>query len=224
MAKELEASEVGIFLVTRENLTSHWMIFEAGALAKKLDKSRVCPILFGVENTHLPAPLRSFQTTPFQEEEMRKLILDTNKALGERKLADSVVNKTFQMWWPDLHRDVATILSDHDQGGDEPDPTEKDMITEILELSRLAARRADSGDISPRAVEHLVKAIKNIHRKVKIREEPERIMAALKEVMDPLLYMHRRSRGASLAEVEDAFRELDFEVNPPPLDDDEIPF
>jgi TIR domain len=225
LAKELEASEVGIFLVTRENLNSHWMIFEAGALAKKLDKSRVCPILFGVEHTHLPAPLRSFQTTPFLEEEMRKLILDTNKALGDRKLADSVVNKTFEMWWPDLNRDVTTILAEHDKGGDEPEPSEKDMITEILELSRLAARRADSGDLSPRAVAHIMKAIKDVHRHIKIRDEPERIMEALKEVRDPLFYMERRVRGGTTADVEEANRDLDFSVNPAPIsDDDDIPF
>lgn len=200
------------------------MIFEAGALAKKLDKSRVCPILFDVENTHLPAPLRSFQTTPFQEEEMRKLILDTNKALGDRKLAEAVVNKTFKMWWPDLQSDVTTILSEHDQGGDEPEPSEKDMITEILELSRLAARRANLAENSPRAVAHVAQVIKNIHNLVKIREEPERIMTALKEVMDPLIYMHRRAGGGSRAESDDYFRELDFEVYPPQLNEDTIPF
>jgi len=156
---------------------------------------------------------------------MRKLILDTNKALGERKLADSVVDKTFEMWWPDLHRDVTTILAEHHQVGDDPEPSEKDMITEILELSRLAARRADSGDISPRAVSHIFKAIKNVHRLIKIREDPERIMDALKKAKDPLFYMERRVRGGNLAEVEEAHRDLDFEVNPQPLnDDDEIPF
>ena len=225
LAKELEASEVGIFLVTRENLNSHWMIFEAGALAKKLDKSRVCPILFGVENTHLPAPLRSFQTKPFQEEEMRKLILDTNKALGERKLADSVVNKTFQMWWPDLQRDVTTILTEHDQGGDEAEPSEKEMITEILELSRLAARRIDSAEISPRASAHILKAVRDAHTRVKIRDEPEAIMEALKELADPLFYTLQRLRGTNPTELEAVIRGLDFKVNSPPLSpDDDIPF
>ena len=50
---ELENSSFGIFCLTRENLSKPWIMFEAGALSKKLDASKVCPILFGVDSTDL---------------------------------------------------------------------------------------------------------------------------------------------------------------------------
>lgn len=45
VGSELEACQVGIVIVTRESLTSPWIMFEAGALSKNVGKSRVVPIL-----------------------------------------------------------------------------------------------------------------------------------------------------------------------------------
>ena len=46
IAKELSESQVGILCVTRDNIHSDWLLFEAGALSKSLEKSHVCPVLF----------------------------------------------------------------------------------------------------------------------------------------------------------------------------------
>jgi hypothetical protein len=43
IAKELEASRVGLLVLTPENVEAPWLMFEAGALAKNLDRSKVCP-------------------------------------------------------------------------------------------------------------------------------------------------------------------------------------
>ena len=43
ISKELEASQYGILCVTPENIEAPWLNFEAGALSKTIDKSRVCP-------------------------------------------------------------------------------------------------------------------------------------------------------------------------------------
>ena len=42
IANELESSSVGIFCITKENLSKPWLMFEAGALSKNLDASKVC--------------------------------------------------------------------------------------------------------------------------------------------------------------------------------------
>ncbi|OOO01842.1 MAG: hypothetical protein USCGTAYLOR_01956 [Chromatiales bacterium USCg_Taylor] len=47
IAKELEASRIGLLVITPENQEAPWLLFEAGALAKNLERSKVCPILFG---------------------------------------------------------------------------------------------------------------------------------------------------------------------------------
>ena len=46
LAQELESSDFGILCLTAENLRSDWLLFEAGALTKKLE-SRACGLLIG---------------------------------------------------------------------------------------------------------------------------------------------------------------------------------
>jgi hypothetical protein len=50
ISRELESAEVGIIRLTPENLTAPWILFEAGALSKKLSKAgtRVCTYLHNV--------------------------------------------------------------------------------------------------------------------------------------------------------------------------------
>ena len=70
MATELEQADAGLLCLTRDNLDAPWIMFEAGALSKKLDTSRVCPILFaGLETTDLKGPLGQFQAAKFNKED-----------------------------------------------------------------------------------------------------------------------------------------------------------
>jgi hypothetical protein len=41
----LDEYEFGIVCLTAENLTAPWIMFESGALAKKLGKTRLGPVL-----------------------------------------------------------------------------------------------------------------------------------------------------------------------------------
>ena len=43
IAKELESSNFGIIFVTKENVHSPWINFEAGALSREIEKSHVTP-------------------------------------------------------------------------------------------------------------------------------------------------------------------------------------
>ena len=81
ISKELEASDVGVLFITRQNLNSAWLLYEAGALSKKLEKSRVCPIIFGLSPTDLPGPLRQFQATQFKSDDFHKLFQLLSKSL-----------------------------------------------------------------------------------------------------------------------------------------------
>ena len=45
IAAELGTSNFGIICVTKENVNSPWINFEAGALSREIDKSRVSPFL-----------------------------------------------------------------------------------------------------------------------------------------------------------------------------------
>jgi len=43
IANELASSSICLIFLTRENLQSNWIMFEAGAISSTLDKARVCP-------------------------------------------------------------------------------------------------------------------------------------------------------------------------------------
>src|SRR4051794_33907999 len=59
--KELEDSSFGILCIPTQNLDAPWVNFEAGALSKSLERSRVAPFLFGVDRTDVKGPLLQFQ-------------------------------------------------------------------------------------------------------------------------------------------------------------------
>jgi hypothetical protein len=52
IGNHLNDTAFGIFCITKENINSSWINFEAGAISKKLIDSKVCPVL-----NKLPRPL-----------------------------------------------------------------------------------------------------------------------------------------------------------------------
>src|SRR5258708_12457320 len=57
LAKELETSNFGVVCITRENLPSPWILFEAGSLPKPLAGHPPFPPLLPVVFTDIPGPL-----------------------------------------------------------------------------------------------------------------------------------------------------------------------
>ena len=136
IAKELEDSRIGIIMLTRDNLLEPWIMFEAGALSKELDRSRICPILFGVGSSDLIGPLVQFQATSFSKEEMKKLVKSINNACDDQKLEDRVVENVFEKWWPDLEEQVRLAMGKKRDGGDRKSRSDREIIEEILNLNR----------------------------------------------------------------------------------------
>ena len=67
IANELSSSQLGIICLTLENQNSPWILFEAGALSKNIEESKVYPILFNFDTIDLSGPLASFQATKFNK-------------------------------------------------------------------------------------------------------------------------------------------------------------
>jgi len=76
IAKELQGSVYGILCVTKDNYKAPWLNFEAGALSKELDLSRVCPFLYNIKSSELKGPLLQFQATVFEKEDVYRLGID----------------------------------------------------------------------------------------------------------------------------------------------------
>lgn len=66
----LDGSSIGIICLTRENLAKPWVHFEAGALAKKIERPRVCSLLIDLAATDVGFPLAAFQTKTFSKEDV----------------------------------------------------------------------------------------------------------------------------------------------------------
>lgn len=138
IAKNLGKTNFGVICLTPENLGSDWILFEAGALSKTVEKAFVCPYLFDLEPIDLKWPLVQFQATRAREEDTRKLVHTINKALGSDALPEIKLNKTFEVWWPDLDRKLMDIPDTQDTKAiKRPD---REILEELLELVRFQNR------------------------------------------------------------------------------------
>src|SRR5690242_12556785 len=54
--EQLQLCNVGVIVITPDNINSSWMLFEAGALCKNLRISRVLPYLVGIKKPDLTGP------------------------------------------------------------------------------------------------------------------------------------------------------------------------
>jgi len=135
ISRELEDSSFGIICVTPENVEAPWVNFEAGALSKSLDRSRVAPFLFAVDRTAIQGPLLQFQSTLIEEGDVKKLLLSMDKACNEHSLGESRVSEIFEVWWPHL-KERLDKLEQLKPKAKKPNRPVEDVLAEILELSR----------------------------------------------------------------------------------------
>ncbi|SEK59931.1 TIR domain-containing protein [Pacificibacter marinus] len=139
ISSKLSDANTGIICLTKDNYEKPWILFEAGALSKDLDKSKVCPVLFGMEDTDLSGPLSSLQATAFKKTDFKKLMVSINDTGGDNKLSPETLNRVFEMWWPQLDSKITSILSKERKSSGEIRP-DRDILEEILSLSRSNAR------------------------------------------------------------------------------------
>jgi hypothetical protein len=146
LAAELEKSQVGIICLTAENLESLWLHFEAGALSKSIENSRVCPYLFGLEPLDVKGPLAQFQAATQHAPDTRRLLHTINGALENNRLPEGRVNEAFDVWWPKLDERLAHIPPP--VRGDRTPRRDRELLEEILETVRGLARNQpiDIGD------------------------------------------------------------------------------
>src|SRR5947209_4916573 len=65
VSQQLEQASYGILFVTKGNVAAPWLNFEAGALSRTFERSRVTPFLFGIKRSEVSGPLLQFQSTVY---------------------------------------------------------------------------------------------------------------------------------------------------------------
>lgn len=149
----LEASSFGILCITRENQSSQWLNFEAGAIAKQVESSQVVPLAVDLRLSDLTPPLGVL----FQAKEMNQAgIYDILKAINagcERRLPN--LSDAFEVWWPKLE---PKLESASDAADSAPVRQPEDLLDEILTTVRTLAVR-DITDVDITRAEELVALI-----------------------------------------------------------------
>ncbi len=156
ISKELEDSSYGVLCITKDNLDAPWLNFEAGALSKSVDKSRVSPFLFRVKRSEIRGPILQFQSTTFDKDDVKKLIHSLNSANDSPMLDETRVDPIFDVWWPKLEENLNEIKISETEvekvvsNAKGPDPS-SEILEEVLELLRSQHRLLNSpGELVPR--------------------------------------------------------------------------
>ena len=148
VGKELEARNFGIICVTRENVGSPWMLFEAGALAKSMQEGRVVPILLDVEFKDITGPLAQFQAKKVEKYGILDVVNAIN-SLSETKLVDSRLNPLFETLWPSFEAKIGAIPKVPQQA--KQNRPQHEILEELVSGIRgLDVRFRDTFEESPR--------------------------------------------------------------------------
>ncbi len=136
IAENLEKARAGIVCLTRDNLSSSWLLFEAGALSKAVDDASayVCTYLLDLSSADVKDPLAQFQATVAEKDDTLKLLKTINGALENSALNEQDLAEIFEVWWPRLSDKLNDIPEP--RGEPEPDRSDSDKIDEILNLTR----------------------------------------------------------------------------------------
>jgi hypothetical protein len=155
LGTELEQSEFGILCLTRDNWQSPWLLFEAGAIAKKFASSRVVPYLID----ELPpasdrSPLAQFQHVRADREGTYRLVESINSIRDNPKPNDRL-ERSFAKWWPDLEQTLKTV-----QGSNPAQPparSDRELLETILQRLETwsQSRQPSYVDLPPIELTHL---------------------------------------------------------------------
>ncbi len=108
VAKELELSNFGIVCTTRENVNSSWVLFEAGALAKSMEGSKVIPLLLDLDFRDITGPLAQFQAKKVEKKGLSEIVSSINK-VGEHSVPEGRAGQLFEALWPDFEKTIRAI-------------------------------------------------------------------------------------------------------------------
>lgn len=137
----LEGTSFGIICLTRENLESRWIHYEAGALAKT-EGARVWTLLLGVNHSDVAQPLAQFQHTVAQKEDIFRLLDSINKKLSP-PLEPKILIDSFEKWWSDLEDELQKaekLNTQKPESAGENVRPDREILNEILELLRFQQR------------------------------------------------------------------------------------
>ena len=108
VGQQLNDSTFGVLCLTRDNLQSPWILFEAGALAKSVAAGAVVPYLLDLEFSDITGPLAQFQAKKADEHSTLELVTAINNRAGQPIPSDRL-EELFELTWPRLAKAFAHV-------------------------------------------------------------------------------------------------------------------
>ncbi|WP_235735714.1 toll/interleukin-1 receptor domain-containing protein [Nocardioides alcanivorans] len=166
IASELDDTRFGIIVVTRDNQSSQWLNFEAGALSKKFggdEMTHVVPLLVDMDSVaELTGPLTQFQAKVLNRDGLGELLKALGTAVG---VSPEVVDRRLSAEWEEFLGRVSFAKSRQQQPSRQSKRSTDDMIEEILELVR--QKHASTLPESEREAERFHKAMNRLTHDLK---------------------------------------------------------
>lgn len=186
IAQELKDSSFGLICVTKDNLSSPWLNFEAGALSKTIDNTYVAPILFNVKPSDLKgSPISQFQATSLSREDMKRLVETLNTATGNC-LTPQRLDKAFELCYPDLEKNLNSLKDSTKEETDQPNTSDgshfdSNILEELLETARNTQRLLGNTDAKLyNNIDEVQKKVDSIVERIEQQNEFDRRRSARK--------------------------------------------
>ncbi len=113
----LDKVDFGIMCITEENISSPWILFEAGALSKSVKKGKIIPYLIDCQPSQLSGPLAQFQALYADEEGTRLLVKAIAENSSQNFRDSTTLEAVFKKWWTDLDEKIKQINENFKQNG-----------------------------------------------------------------------------------------------------------
>jgi len=134
----LQQANFGIICLTPENLNAPWLLFEAGALSKWVERSYVVPYLHDLGPVDVTPPLSLFQGTVASKSGTQRLLNTIQLALGEARLDQNILDETFEARWHDLD-DLLSSITEPPVTTVKEQRSQPEILGELLVLVRALA-------------------------------------------------------------------------------------
>lgn len=147
----LDDAVFGIICVTPGNMVRPWLLFEAGALSRRVNDApnRVAPFLIGFQSkSDLPLPLARFQATEPTKDDMKKLLVSMNELCVKPRTIDQLTD-ALDLWWDRFWEPYVDIRDSAPNPTSRP-RTERQLLDDILAAVRSLEKRARGGDDVPK--------------------------------------------------------------------------
>jgi hypothetical protein len=138
IGKALDATDFGIICLTQANQHEAWLVFEAGALAKRLEVARLVPLFIDLAPSDVTGPLEGWQGQRLDREGVRRLVYDLNEA-ADKSVPEGGLGALFDAMWPQLE----TAIDEAVEGAplsQEPLRRPDQMLAEVVDTVRRIER------------------------------------------------------------------------------------